>query len=47
VFESMKVPSHIGAWIKCGDAVGRALYPGIRIMSLDYEEQYAPTGFLI
>jgi hypothetical protein len=41
VFESSEIPSHVGRWTGCGDGVDRVLYPGIRIMSLDYEEQCA------
>ena len=40
LFKSSENPSHIGVWIKCGDMIPRTLYPGVRIMSLDYEEQY-------
>jgi hypothetical protein len=39
VMGSLEVPSHLGRWARCGDDIGRVLFPGILIKSTDFEEQ--------
>jgi hypothetical protein len=38
VLESIKIPSKIGSQMNCCDGVKRLLFPGVYILSLDFEE---------
>lgn len=39
LFESVWAISHVGEAITCADGVVRRVYPGVHMLSMDYEEQ--------
>ena len=39
VLKSLEVAQQFGMAVECGDGVTRVVFPGLYILSMDYEEQ--------